>query len=99
MITQIVKRSSCKFEPTSVFFSRFLLKPALITVRRESKKISKIGGAGWSGYISASQSKSRMFEDHHDSCSLPEFEATLASPENSHKMHVILKQGRNSGSP
>ena len=39
------------------------------------------GERWWSGYVSASQSKGRMFEAHHDPCSLLGGEATLPSPE------------------
>ena len=41
-----------------------------------------------------------VFEARHDPCSLLEVEAKLSSPENNHKkLHVVLKQGYNSGSP
>ena len=41
------------------------------------------------------QSKGRIFEAHHDPCSLLEGEATLPSPEKKTKkqLHVVLKQG------
>ena len=48
-----------------------------------SKDISGvlIGERWWSGYVSASQSKGRVCEAHHDPCSLLEGETTLPSPE------------------
>ena len=45
------------------------------------------------------QSKGGMFEAHHDPCSLLEGEATLPSSKKLKKLHVVPKQGHNSGSP
>ena len=44
-------------------------------------------------------SKGRMFEAHHDPCLLLEGEATLPAQKITKKIHVVLKQGHNNGSP
>ena len=50
----------------------------------------------WSSYVSASQSKGRMIEAHHYPCLLLE----ITQPRKiTKKLHVILKQGHNSGLP
>ena len=63
--------SFCEDQLKRVFFLRF----------DHIYDIVKRGWVAKYGYVSASQSKGRMFEAHHDPCSLLEGEATLPSPE------------------
>ena len=77
----------------------FQLKIGVFRFDQSSASIKAWSGERWwSGNVSASQSKDRMFESVF--FFLDEGESTLPSQENNHKnLHVDLKTGHNSGSP
>ena len=57
-------------------------------------KNQEMAGEWWeNGYASASQSKDRVIEAHHDLCSLLEGGATLPRPENNQKncMQIVSR--------